>query len=117
MRNGTRPVYDKHGDEVIDDNEYDNEEDHIPVTNASCSITTMDIEREAFIAAKVAELTKKHCKEFMKRAFLLRVLSNNIPLTTASEMIKIIWPQSDIVYIIYCVRNWEVGVSIKAVIS
>ncbi len=73
----------------------------------------MDTVREAFIAAKVAEPTKKHCKEFMKRAFLLRVISNNIPLTTASAMIKMCRPQSDIDYIIYCLKNWEVGVCIK----
>jgi hypothetical protein len=36
-RKGTIPVYDKHGVEVIDDNKYYNEEDHIPVANASCS--------------------------------------------------------------------------------
>ncbi len=33
-RKGTCPVYDKHGDKVIDHNKYDNEEDYIPVTNA-----------------------------------------------------------------------------------
>jgi hypothetical protein len=94
-------VYDKHRDKVFDDDKYDNEEDHIPVTNALYSASTVDTEREAFIAAKVAELTKKHCKEFMKGAFLLQVLSNNIPLTTASAMIKMCRPQSDIDYIVY----------------
>ncbi len=68
-RKGTCPVSDKHGDEVIDGNKYGNEEDHIPITNASCSASTVDTEREACIAAKAAELTKKHCKELMKRAF------------------------------------------------
>ncbi len=100
---------------MIDDNKYDNEEDHIPVTNALCSSSTMDTEREAFIAAKVEELAKKHCKEFMKRAFLLQNFSNNIPLTTSSAMIKMCRPQSDIDYIIYCLRNWEVGVCIKTI--
>ncbi len=85
-------MYDKHGDKGIDDEKYDNEEDHIPVTNALCLASTMDTEREAFIAAKAAELTKKHHKEFMKRAFLLRVISNNIPLTTSSAMIKMCSP-------------------------
>ncbi len=61
-RKGTRPLDDKHGDKVIDDDKYDNEEDHIPVTNALCSASTMDTEREAFIATMVAELTKKHRK-------------------------------------------------------
>jgi hypothetical protein len=114
-RKGTQPVYDKHGDKVIDDNKYDNEEDRIPVTNALCSASTVDTEREAFIAAKAAELTKKHWKELMKRAFLLRVLGNDIPLTTASAMIKMYRPQSDIDYIIYYLRNWEVGVCIKTI--
>jgi hypothetical protein len=68
VRKGTLSVYDKHGDKVIDDNKYDNEEDHIPVTNALCSSSIVDTGKEAFIAAKAAELTKKHCKEFMKRA-------------------------------------------------
>ncbi len=115
MREGTLLVYDKHGDKVIDDNKYDNEEYHIPVTNALCSASTMDTESEAFIAAKAAELTKKHRDAFMKRAFFLRVLSNDIPLTTASAMIKICRPQSDIDYIIYCLRNWEVGVCMKTI--
>ncbi len=99
---------------MIYDDKYDNEEgDHIQVTNASCSASTVDTEREAFIATNAAELTKKHCKEFMKRAFLLQVLSNNIPLTTASMMIEMCRPQSDIDYIIYCLKNWEVGVCTK----
>ncbi len=79
-RKGTHPVYDKHRDEVIDDNKYDSEEDHIPVINALCSASTVDTEREAFIAAKAAELTKKHHEEFMKRAFSLRVISTIFPL-------------------------------------
>ncbi len=73
----------------------------------------MDTEREAFIAAKAAELTKKDCNKFMKRAFLLRVLSNDIPLTTVSVMIKMCRHQSDIDYNIYCLRNWEVDDCIK----
>ncbi len=113
MRKGTCPVYDKHGDEEIDDNKYDNEEDHNPVTNALCSSSTMDTEKEAFIAAKAAELTKKHRKEFMKRAFLLQVLSKDIPLNNAVVMIKMCRPQSNIDYIIYCLRNREVSVCIK----
>ncbi len=55
-RKGTRPVYDKHWEKVIDDNKYDNEEDHVPVTNALCSASTVDTEREAFIAAKAAQI-------------------------------------------------------------
>ncbi len=105
MRKGTRPVYDKHGDKVIDDDKYNNEEDHIPVTNALCLSSAVDTKKEAFIAAKVAELTKKHHKEFMKRAFLLQGFSKDLPLTTASAMIKMCRPQSDIDYIIYCLRN------------
>jgi hypothetical protein len=62
VRKGTHPVYDKHGDKVIYGNKYDNEEDHISVTNALCSSSTMDTEKEAYITAKAAELTKKHIK-------------------------------------------------------
>jgi hypothetical protein len=110
-RKGTHPVYDKHGDEVIDDNEYDNDEDHLSVTNASCAVSSVEPEREVSIDAKAAELIEKHCQEFMKRAFLLRVFCANPPLTTASAMIKMGRPQSDIAYIIYCLRNWQVGVN------
>jgi hypothetical protein len=87
-RNGTHPVYDKHGDEVIDDNKYDNDDGHLPVTDASHSVSTMDAERNALIDTRAAELTKKHHQEFMKRAFLLRVLGKDLPLATASVMIK-----------------------------
>jgi hypothetical protein len=98
-------------DEVIDDDKYGYGEDHIPVTNALCSASTVDTEREASIASKAAELTKKHCKEFMKRAFLLRVSSNNIPLTTASAVIKMCRPQSDIERIrkwVFVLRSWNI---------
>jgi hypothetical protein len=73
----------------------------------------MDTEKEAFIAAKAAELIKKHHKELMKRAFSLQVLSKDLPLTTVSAMIEMCRPQSDTAYIIYYLRNWEVGVCIK----
>jgi hypothetical protein len=45
-RKGTHPVYDKHGDEVIDDDKYDNEKVHIPVINGLCSASTVDTDRE-----------------------------------------------------------------------
>ncbi len=109
-RKRTHPIYDKHGDEVIDDNKYDNDEDHLPVTNVSHSVSAVDAERDAFIDARVAELTKKYCHEFMKKAFLLRVLSKDLPLNTVSVMIKMCRPQKDLDYIIYCLRSWEVGV-------
>jgi hypothetical protein len=92
QRKGNRPVYDKHGDEVINEDKYDNDEDHLPVTNASHSVSTREAEREAFIDAKAAELIKKHHQEFMKKVFLLRVISASLPLTTASAMIKMCRP-------------------------
>jgi hypothetical protein len=49
----------------------------------------------------------------MKRAFLLRVINNDNPLTTASVMIEMCRPQTDIDYIIYCLKSWEVGVCIQ----
>jgi hypothetical protein len=104
-RKGTSPVNDKHGDEVIDDDKYDNDEDHLPVTDASHSVSSMDAGRDVFIDARAAELTKNHCQDFIKRAFLLRVVSKDLPLTTASVMIKMFRPQPDLDYIIYCLRN------------
>ncbi len=101
---GTHPVYDKHDDDVIDDNKYDDDDYHLPVTNALCSVSILDTEREAFIDAMAAELIEKHCPDFMKRVSLLRVLSTDLPLTIASVIIKMYRPQSDIDYIIYCLR-------------
>jgi hypothetical protein len=66
-RKGTNPIYDKYGDEIIDDDKCDNYEDYLPVTDASHSVSIVYAERDAFIDARAAELTKKHCQEFMKR--------------------------------------------------
>ncbi len=44
---------------------------------------------------------------------MLGVPSKDILLNTASEMIEMCRPQSDIDYIIYCLRNWEVDVCIE----
>ena len=54
-----------------------------------------------FIAEKAAELIEKHRQEFMKRAFSVRTLAADVPLTTASASIKMCRPQKDIDYIIY----------------
>ena len=40
-----------------------------------------------FIAEKAAELIEKHRQEFMKRAFSVRTLAADVPLTTASASI------------------------------
>jgi hypothetical protein len=73
----------------------------------------VDTAKEACIAVKAAELTKMHCKEFMKRAFPTRENSNAIPQSNASAKITLCRPQSDIDYIINCLKNWKMGVSTK----
>ena len=51
----------------------------------------------------------------MKRAFSVRTLATDVPLTTASASIKMCRPQKqkDIDYIIYTLKNWRVGANIK----
>jgi hypothetical protein len=66
-----------------------------------------------FIAEKAAELIEKHRQEFMKRAFSVRTLAADVPLTTASASIKMCRPQKDIDYIIYVLKNWCVDVNIR----
>ncbi len=49
----------------------------------------------------------------MKRAFSVRTLTADVPLTAASASIKMCRPQKDIYYIIYALKNWRVGINIK----
>ena len=49
----------------------------------------------------------------MKRAFSVRTLAADVPLTTASASIKMCRPQEDIDYIINVLKNWRVGTNIK----
>ena len=49
----------------------------------------------------------------MKRAFSVRTLTADVPLTTASASIKMCRPQEDIDYIINVLKNWRVGTNIK----
>jgi hypothetical protein len=93
---------------------YDNEDDFIPATNGPILTTAQDAADDMFIAEKAAELIEKHRQEFMKRAFSVRTLASDVPLTTASASIKMCRPQKDIDYIIY-VLNWRVGVNIKVI--
>jgi len=77
---------------------YDNEDDFIPATDGPIQ---QDAVGDMFIAEKAAELIEKHRQEFMKRAFSVRTLAADVPLTTASASIKMCRPQKDIDYIIY----------------
>jgi hypothetical protein len=88
---------------------YDNEDDFIPATDGPIQDAVDDMK----IAEKAAELIEKHRQEFMKRAFSVRTLGADVPLTTASASIKMCRPQEDIDYIIYVLQNWCVGVNIK----
>jgi hypothetical protein len=74
---------------------YDNEEDFIPATDGPIQRDAVD---DMFIAEKAAELIDKHRQEFMKRAFSVRTLAADAPLTTASAIIKMCRPQEDIDY-------------------
>jgi len=75
---------------------YDDEDDIIPATDVPIVTTDQDIASDLFIAEKSAELVDKHHQEFMKRAFSVRTLATDVPLTTASESIKMCRPQKDI---------------------
>jgi hypothetical protein len=92
---------------------YDDEDDIIPATDGPIVSTAHDIEADYFIAEKAAELIEKHHQEFMKRAFSVRTLAVDVPLTTASASIRMCRPQKDIDYIIYILKNWRVGINIK----
>jgi hypothetical protein len=92
---------------------YYNEDDFIPATNGHISTTAQDAADDMFIAEKAAELIEKHRQEFMKRAFSVRTLAADVPLTTASASIKMCRPQKDIDYIIYVLKNWCVDVNIR----
>jgi len=92
---------------------YDDEDDIIPATACPVVTTAQDAAEDLFIAEKAAELIEKHRQEFMKRAFSVRSLAADVPLTTASASIKMCRPQKDIDYIIYVLKNWHVGVNIK----
>jgi hypothetical protein len=86
---------------------YDNEDNFIPATNG----LIQDAADDMFIAEKAAELIEKHRQEFMKRAFSVRTLATVVPHTTTSASIKMCRPQKDIDYIIYVLKNWQVGVN------
>jgi hypothetical protein len=58
---------------------YDNEDNFIPATDGPIQ----DAADNMFIAEKAAELIEKHRQEFMKRAFSVRTLAADVPLTTA----------------------------------
>ena len=92
---------------------YDDDNDIIPATNGPVVYSAQDIEADVFIAQKAAELIEKHRQEFMKRAFSVRTLAADVPLTTASASIKMCRPQKDLDYIIYILKNWRVGINIK----
>ena len=94
---------------------YDNDDDFIPATNGPILTTAQDAVDDMFIAEKTAELIEKHRQEFTKRAFSVRTLATDVPLTTASASIKMCRPQKqkDIDYIIYTLKNWRVGANIK----
>jgi hypothetical protein len=80
---------------------YDNDDDIIPATDGPMVTTAQDAADDMFIAEKAAELIEKHRQEFMKRAFSVRTLATDVPLTTASASIKMCRPLKDIDYIIY----------------
>ena len=81
---------------------YDDDDDVIPATDDPIvSTTAHDIMADYFIAQKAAELIEKHRQEFMKRAFSVRTLAADVPLTTASASIKICRPQKDLDYHLY----------------
>ena len=104
-------------DDIDDDGDkYDDDDDLIPVTDGPIFATAQDAEEELVIATKAAELVEKHCQEFMKRAFSVRALSNDVPLHTASAMIKMCRPQKDLDYIIHVLKNWQVCVNIKTMV-
>ncbi len=86
---------------------YDNEDDFIPATDGPP--IQQDAVDDMFIAEKAAELIEKHRQEFTKRAFSVRTLAADVPLTTASASIKMCRPQQDIDYIIHVLQNWRVG--------
>jgi hypothetical protein len=77
---------------------YDDEDDIIPATDGPMVTTHQDADADLFIAEKSAELIdiEKHRQEFMKRAFSVRTLAADVPLTTASTSIKMCRPQKDI---------------------
>ncbi len=92
---------------------YNDEDDIIPATDGPVLTTAQDVAADLFIAEKAADLIEKHRQEFMKRAFSVRTITADVPLTTASASIKMCRPQKDIDYIIYVLKNWCVGVNIK----
>ena len=79
---------------------YDDEDDVIPATGGPIVATGQDIASDMFIAEKAVELVEKHRQKFMKRAFSVRTLAADFPLTTASATIKMCRPQKYIDYII-----------------
>jgi hypothetical protein len=109
---GTSRSVDNNDDDGGGD-KYDDEDDIIPVTNGQILTTAQDATAELFIAEKAAELIEKHRQEFMKRAFSVRALAADVPLTTASAMIKMCRSHKDLDYIVRVFKNWQVGVNIK----
>jgi hypothetical protein len=103
----------------VDDNDddggdkYDDEDDIIPATNGPILTTAQDATEALFIAEKAAELIEKHRQEFMKRAFSVRALAADVPLTTASAMIKMCRFHKDLDYIVHVLKKWQVGINIK----
>jgi hypothetical protein len=94
----------------VDDNDddggdkYDDEDDIIPATNGPILTTAQDATVELFISEKA-----------VKRAFSVRALATDVPLTitTASAMIKMCRSHKDLDYIVHVLKNWQVGVNIK----
>jgi hypothetical protein len=97
MPNVTEGKGSSHSDDADDGgNKNDDDNDIIPATDGPIVSTAHDIEADYFIAEKAAELIEKHRQEFMKRAFSVRTLAADAPLTTASASIKMCRPQKDI---------------------
>ncbi len=94
----------------MEEAEYDDKDNVLPVTDAPFGVTQQDARRlaEFNTAAAVAV----HRLEFMQRAFPPQPANIGKAKTqgAAAASIKACRPQSEVDYIVYVLMNWQVGV-------
>ena len=94
----------------MDEAEYDDKDDVLPVTDAPFGVTQQDARHlaEFNTAATVAA----HWLEFMQRAFPPQPANVGRAKTqgAAAASINACRPQSEVDYIVYVLMDWQVGI-------
>ena len=96
--------------DALDEAEYDDEDDVLPVTDAPFGVTQQDARH--LVELNTATAVAAHQLEFMQSAFPPQPANVGKAKTqgAATAFIKACRPQSEVDYIVYVLMNWQVGI-------